>query len=40
MFKANDKNEEASKLIGIPTCEDSAPKVSVKCCNKGTAKGT
>ena len=31
MLKGNDKNDEASELIGITACEDNIQKFSAKC---------
>ena len=34
----NDKNDEPSKFIGVPACEDKIPKFAAKYCKKHIAK--
>ena len=38
MFKANDKNDEAIKLIGMSACEDDIPKFTAKYCKNEQLK--
>ena len=39
MLKANDKNDESSKLIGESAREEKILKFTAKCCNTCSAKG-
>ena len=39
MLKTNDKNYEASKSIGIASCEDNNKSFTAKHCKKHAAKG-